>query len=338
MTRPRTSSTLKPAPPPVPTLSTLENTLTLTPLPELGPDIFTNTRPQWQPFGARGIYGGAVIAQSLLAATHTVEPQFYPHSMHCYFVLAGNPHLPLIYHVDNIRAGRSFQTRTVRALQQGKCIFTCTISFTLHVEEVRGEDGEVEKRVVSHQPVMPAGKIAGPEECEDEPAIIARLLAAGRIDKEQAEAAQRRWEKDPWDWRRIASDYPESTPPGEKVFRSWVRCKDAVQEKGMQLAALAYLSDSWLLGTVGRANQKARVSDIGMMVSLDHTIHFHTENVKMGEWLLVETQSPWAGGERGLARQTIYASDGRALASCEQEGMIRLKDGRQGGGTAESKL
>lgn len=74
-----------------------------------------------------------------------------------------------------------------------------------------------------------------------------------------------------------------------------------------------------------------------MMVSLDHTIHFHTPEVRMGEWLMVETAAPWAGGERGLAWERIYRADGVLLASCEQEGMIRLKDGRQGD-AAESKL
>ena len=69
----RSRSTVKAPPPEDKALSPVENTLDLTPLTELGPNVFTNTRPQWQPIGARGIYGGAVIAQSLLAAELTVE-------------------------------------------------------------------------------------------------------------------------------------------------------------------------------------------------------------------------------------------------------------------------
>ena len=133
MSRPRTSATLRTPPAPIPTISDLENTLHLTALPALGPNIFTNTRPQWLPSGARGIYGGAVIAQSLIAAQHTVPEGFLPHSMHCFFVLAGNPHVPLLYHVDVIREGRSFHTRTIEARQGGKRIFVCTVSFTIPV-------------------------------------------------------------------------------------------------------------------------------------------------------------------------------------------------------------
>lgn len=91
--------------------------------------MFTNTRPLWHPPGARGIYGGAAIAQCLSAAQKTVPPDFYPHSMHCYFVLSGDSQLPVLYHVERVRDGRSFATRTVQARQQGRPIFTTTLSF-----------------------------------------------------------------------------------------------------------------------------------------------------------------------------------------------------------------
>lgn len=93
-------------------------------------DVFTNTRPLWHPPGARGIYGGAAIAQCLSAAMRTVPNDFAVHSMHCYFVLAGDSELPLLYHVERVRDGRSFITRTVQARQRGRPIFTTTLSFS----------------------------------------------------------------------------------------------------------------------------------------------------------------------------------------------------------------
>ena len=94
-------------------------------------------RELWHPPGARGVFGGAVIAQSLAAACMTVpsishtneNAVFLPHSMHCYFVLAGDSNIPILYHVERVREGRSFLTRTVQARQKGKCIFTTTVSF-----------------------------------------------------------------------------------------------------------------------------------------------------------------------------------------------------------------
>jgi len=91
--------------------------------------MFTNTRPLWHPPGARGVFGGAVIAQCLSAAQKTVPPEFSVHSMHCYFVLAGNAEIPITYHVERVRDGKSFITRTVQARQRTKPIFTVTLSF-----------------------------------------------------------------------------------------------------------------------------------------------------------------------------------------------------------------
>jgi acyl-CoA thioesterase 8 len=135
-------------PPPVDhSQSAIENVLELTQLSDIDPDLFTNTRPLWHPPGARGIFGGAAIAQTLSAAQKTVDPEFTVHSMHCYFVLAGNADIPIIYHVERVRSGKSYATRTVQARQRGRVIFTTTMSF------VRQNSGGTNK--VEHAYPMP---------------------------------------------------------------------------------------------------------------------------------------------------------------------------------------
>lgn len=146
-------------PPPVdPSKSPIENVLELTQLSDIDPDLFTNSRPLWHPPGARGVYGGAVIAQCLSAAQRTVPKDFSIHSMHCYFVLAGNSEIPIIYHVEHVREGRSFATRTVQARQRGRVIFTTTMSF---VKENTGGELKVE-----HSTEMP--HVPGPHEDGDD--------------------------------------------------------------------------------------------------------------------------------------------------------------------------
>jgi acyl-CoA thioesterase 8 len=98
-----------------------------------------------------------VIAQCLAAAQHSVPPDFTVHSMHCYFVLAGNAEIPVIYHVEHVREGRSYMTRTVQARQRGRVIFTTTLSF---VKEKSGG-----KKLVEHACEMPF--VPGPNEDED---------------------------------------------------------------------------------------------------------------------------------------------------------------------------
>ncbi|KAI8182119.1 hypothetical protein Brms1b_011272 [Colletotrichum noveboracense] len=113
-------STIVRPPPEDPNKSPIENVLEVTELGVLGPDIFTNTRQPWHPPGARGIFGGAVIAQCLASAQKTVPNDFFVHSCHCYFLLAGSSEIPILFHVERVRDGRSFATRTVQARQRGR--------------------------------------------------------------------------------------------------------------------------------------------------------------------------------------------------------------------------
>ena len=99
------------------------------------------------------MYGGAVIAQCLAAAQRTVPHNFTVHSMHCYFVLAGNAEIPIIYHVERIRDGKSFCTRTVQARQRAKPIFTVTLSFMREVE--------ADQKMVEHQ--VPQPQVPSPD-------------------------------------------------------------------------------------------------------------------------------------------------------------------------------
>lgn len=151
-------ATLIRPPPEKESQSQIENVLELTELTDIDPDLFTNTRPMWHPPGARGIFGGAAIAQTLAAAQKTVPPEFTVHSMHCYFVLAGNAEIPIIYHVERVRSGKSFATRTVQARQRGKVIFTTTMSF------VRQNSGG--EKLVEHAYPMP--DVPDPEDGMDD--------------------------------------------------------------------------------------------------------------------------------------------------------------------------
>ncbi|KAL7272454.1 acyl-CoA thioesterase [Rhizina undulata] len=343
------TATIKTPPPLDKELSNIENNLELTALGELGEGVFTNTRPLWHPPGARGIYGGSVIAQCLAAAQKTVPADFKVHSMHCYFVLAGNSSIPIVYHVDPVRSGRSFATRTVKAHQKGKCIFTTTCSFTKSAKSQYPDETDeyIKSRSAEHEVKFPEG-IPKPEECPTDQQRTDYLLKEGKIDAETAEFLKRRADNDPFEWRRvgIATDDPAldpldlKCPPQKKKLRQWVRAKGNIKHLSSHLPALAYCTDAWFIGTVTRVNHKARRGQVGMMVSLDHTVYFHKgDEIKTDEWMLMETESPWAGEERGLVTQRIWNLEGKLVATCFQEGLVRLRDGREGaGGDAESKL
>ena len=75
------------------------------------------------------IFGGQVAGQALVAAARTVQVGRHVHSLHGYFLRAGDPKAPILYEVDRIRDGRSFTTRRVVAIQHGKAIFNMAASF-----------------------------------------------------------------------------------------------------------------------------------------------------------------------------------------------------------------
>ncbi|EGX46891.1 hypothetical protein AOL_s00097g317 [Orbilia oligospora ATCC 24927] len=310
-----TSQTVKPPPPPLSHHSLIESTLELTALTDIGPTVFTNTRPLWRPPNARGIFGGAVIAQSLAAAIRTVPENFSIHSMHCYFVLAGDWTIPVIYTVEIVRDGRSFATRTVQARQKGKCIFTTTCSFQRPSE---GKDS-----LLAQEP-FPEG-VKGPDECEGGEETARRLVKEGRLSEEGFKQWKKTRDTDPFE-RRIAGIYNHNDPnPTTKRVRSWVRAKGTISAPagaGAHVEALAYVSDSWFLGTLIRTHKSVNV---GMMVSLDHTIYFHAP-FRADEWMFMESDSPWAGDQRGLVHQRILDRQGNLLVTCFQEGLIRVRD------------
>ncbi|KAF2729455.1 Thioesterase/thiol ester dehydrase-isomerase [Polyplosphaeria fusca] len=357
-------STLIRPPPREPSQSAIEALLELTQLSDIDVDLFTNTRPLWHPPGARGIFGGTAIAQTLAAAQRTIPSDFTIHSMHCYFVLAGNSEIPIIYHVERVRSGKSFATRTVQARQRGRVIFTTTMSF---VKENSGGEQRVE-----HTTPMPA--LAPPVE--------------GMDDMDHGGSAT-----GPFQSQRIEILNNDSPEPHTKKTRQWMKARGRISDQGgheAHLSALAYMSDSYFVGTIARVHKLWRYSalrksntkssidedvlkkllamddeslkrvkfvdeadlqriqrlrngedprgnenvrEIGMMVSLDHAIYFHNpRKFRADEWMFIEMETPWAGDGRGLVFQRMYARDGTLIATCVQEGLVRLKQ------TNESKL
>lgn len=293
-------------------------------------DIFTNTRPLWHPPGARGIYGGAVIAQCLSAAQRTVPANFTVHSMHCYFVLAGDAGIPVLYHVEDVRSGKSYATRTVQARQRGKCIFTTTMSFA------REDSGG--KRTIGHAAPMPEGVLG------------ARPAGEGGDEQEGEDGGN-----SPFKSRQMDILNREGAPHVKRT-RQWIKAKGRISPDGghqAHLSALAYMSDSYFIGTVSRIHnlwregapageeEKARLRErqresgvadspasasagdepeIGMMVSLDHSIYFHEpRRFRADQWMFTEMESPWAGDGRGVVSQKMFTADGTLVATCYQE-------------------
>ncbi|KAF9890113.1 hypothetical protein FE257_006274 [Aspergillus nanangensis] len=320
--------------------SPIEKQLKLISSPEKGRDTFVNQFPLWRP-GARGIFGGIAIAQSLRAAQATVDDKFHVHSMHCSFIFAGKPDMAITYSVERVRDGRSFCTRSVRATQHGRPIFIANISFALPVQATN---------IVEHAETPPPNVPFVPEVVESPVKPHGIPSDTPFINKSVGV-------------RSLSS----SAGPQDKRMHQWIKAQGVMpSDTGMHLAALAFMSDSYFLAAVPHSHEiwhfehppvtefyqttqdifststthskvprphydlspkdpVRPVREVAMMVSLDHTIYFHNQSkLRADEWLLAEVHTSWAGESRGLMHQRIWSRDGVLLATCIQEGIVRL--------------
>ena len=286
------------------TTQTLAETLRLE---RLEVNLFRGTTPDADQ--RQRIYGGQVIAQSLLAAYETVEDRIC-HSLHCYFIRPGDPSIPIIFEVDRSRDGGSFTTRRVIAVQHGQQIFNLAASFQ-----------NLEKGF-EHQSDMPDA----PEPDEVEGDAERRRKLAATASPEAAEDWIDRHE--PIEMRTIGGrPRTVATPePRTPVQQVWFRAKDPIGDDAhMHQVILAYASDMSLLGTSIRPHGVSWRTRGFQTASLDHTMWFHRPT-NFNEWHLYQQESPSASGGRGFNLGYIYrASDGVLVASCAQEGLMRMR-------------
>ena len=282
-------------------LDTLIATLTLE---QLGNNLFRGPRSRegWQ-----RVYGGQVLGQALIAAAHTVGSHRAIHSLHGYFLLAGDPQIDIGYEVERIRDGGSFATRRVRGMQHDRAIFSMSASFH------KAEDG------YEHQSTMP--DVPPPETLPSAKALMASMMA------HLPENMRGYWNREhPIDIRIVDASRYASRDPRPATQSIWLRTNGTLPDlPHIHQAVLAYASDFTLLDTALIAHGKLLFDRDIQLASLDHAMWFHRP-FRADGWLLYVQDSPSASGARGYCRGAIYDRQGRLVASTVQEGLMRKRD------------
>jgi acyl-CoA thioesterase II len=265
-------------------------------------------RGQSRDIGTKYVFGGQVLGQALSAAQATMDSAGEPrsaHSLHAYFLRAGDIEHPIVYDVDRTRDGGSFSVRRVTAIQHGQVIFFCAASFQ------QGEDGG------EHQLSMP--EVPKPEDLAPAPALSPEQMA-------KLPTKVQRWlsRQGPFEFRHV---YPrdELDPPKRPPYQQvWFRLTEKVGDAPeLHRALLAYASDFHLLGTATFPHGISYYQPNVQMASLDHALWFHRA-FRADDWLLYSIDSPSAQGSRGLARGQVFNRHGQLVASTAQEGLIRV--------------
>ncbi len=288
-------------------MSAVEQLLDTLDLEQLENNLFRGRSPQngWQ-----RVFGGQVVGQALVAADRTIDDkERLAHSLHAYFLLPGDPKVPIIYEVDRIRDGGSFTTRRVVAIQHGQAIFSMGVSF--HKKETGWE----------HQIAMP--DVPAPESLPSEEELKARLLP------NLPEVMRSYWQRArPIELRPVDLSRFFSPAKGDPKQYIWIRANGALPDDfRLHQCVLAYASDFSLLDTALIAHGRVMFDPQIMMASLDHAVWFHRP-FRADEWLLYAQDSPSSQDARGFCRGSIFAKDGRLVASVAQEGLIRERKPR----------
>jgi acyl-CoA thioesterase-2 len=271
-------------------------------LEQIEVNLFRGRSPQvsWQ-----RVFGGQVVGQALVAACRTVDVVARPpHSLHAYFLLPGDPKVPIVYEVDRIRDGKSFTTRRVIAIQHGQAIFSMAVSF--HGDEPGP----------SHQAQMP--DVPKPEALPSESEIRERVLPM------MPDPVRRYYERErPIELRPVEFERYMGKPIENGRFHVWIRATGPLpDDPAIHRCVLAYASDMTLLDSALAPHGRTVFEKDIMAASLDHALWFHRP-CRADEWLLYAQDSPNLSGGRGFARGLIFTSDGTLVASVAQEGLVR---------------
>ncbi len=253
------------------------------------------------------VFGGQVLAQAVVAAGRTVQtvpgPARELHSLHAYFVRPGDDTRPIRFAVENIRDGRSFSTRRVRAMQHSQVLLSMVASF------------QVPAPGIEHHEPMPAAP--DPESLPTIAQEVADLDHPSREFLARPRAI---------DIRHVDGNvYVDPAPTRAARQALWLRTSGPLPDDPLLHAAvLAYASDFSILEPVLRRHGLVWMDHRLRSASLDHAMWFHRP-LRADEWVLYTQQSPSATGGRGLAFGQMFARDGRHAVTLAQEGMLRLK-------------
>ena len=244
-------------------------------------------------------FGGQVAAQALVAATRTVGGGYRVHSLHGYFVAPGVSAEPAVFTVERVRDGRSFCSRQVKAVQNGRNIFIMQASF--HAE---GDTG------IEHADRM--RQVPGPEELSTDTSHLRDTLKS--LLKEWSE----------WDIRVVPQAEYRGNPYTASQQCVWFKSKTPLPDDDtVHICTLTYMSDMTLLQSALVPHPGAQVQE----ASLDHAMWF-IRPFRADEWLLYDQVSPVAHAGRALTHGRIFNRAGELVAVVTQEGLARtLKPG-----------
>ena len=271
-------------------------------LREVVPDTFVGSGDIDNDYG---IFGGHLLGQGVAAACRTAPDGRAIHSFHAYFVAGGTATGDIEYQVERIRDGATFAHREVRARRGERELFRLTASFQTPEEGLEWESAPM------HEPEVP-----GPADLPE----LAELLAARDTPvfdeywTHRPRAVQLRYAHAPW---------AAAGPSADNGIRVWWRTPRRIGDSPhLHCAVAAFVADESISDNVLTPHGLTWTGENLMVVSLDHAMWFHRP-FRVDDWLLFVQRPLITTAGRGLALGHIYDRQGRMVATCMQEVLVR---------------
>ncbi|WP_168390954.1 acyl-CoA thioesterase [Acinetobacter indicus] len=253
------------------------------------------------------VFGGQVLGQALRAASYTTDRP--AHSLHAYFLFGGDVNAPIIYEVDQIREGKSFVSRQVRAIQHGRTIFMCMVSFAAPEEGLNYQISE---------PEYPA-----PEQLKNEAELVQSIVEFIPKNVRASFTRDRHVEIRP-----VNPSNPFQPQPEAPSYAHYIRTHSPIaaeqDEIALHQAIAAFYSDFTLMTTALRPHGLSYLSPSLQCASIDHAMYFH-KPFRVDDWMLYDMEATISNSSRGLNFGRMW-QNGELVCSTTQEGLIRLRE------------
>ena len=253
------------------------------------------------------VFGGQVLGQALRAASYTTDRP--AHSLHAYFLFGGDVNAPIIYEVDRIREGKSFVSRQVRAIQHGRTIFMCMVSFAAPEEGLNYQISE---------PEYPA-----PEQLKNEAELVQSIVEFIPENVRASFTRDRHVEIRPVNPSNPFQPHPEA-PSYAHYIRTHSPIAAEQDEIALHQAIAAFYSDFTLMTTALRPHGLSYLSPSLQCASIDHAMYFH-KPFRVDDWMLYDMEATISNSSRGLNFGRMW-QNGELVCSTTQEGLIRLRE------------
>jgi acyl-CoA thioesterase-2 len=277
----------------------LDELLAILDLRQVDDDTYVGSHPSKNPVRT---FGGQMMAQSLIAASRSLEHVLPPSALSVHFIAGGDPEKDLEFHIARLRDERRFANRRVDVMQDGVLLTSAMVSYLAGGRSL--EHGIEPPELPDPLTVPPVDDLL--RGYED---VVPHFVNALR----------------PIDWRYTNDPTWVMRSKGEKLTynRVWMKAQGQMpDDPALHAAALAYASDTTVLDSIITTHGLSWGFDRIFAVTTNHSVWFHRP-VRFDEWVLYSTSSPVAADSRGLGTGHFFDRSGQLLATVVQEGIVK---------------